>query len=109
MQVSTIGLDLAKQVFQVHGVDVEGMVVLRRRLRRSEVVKFFSTLPGCLIGIEACATARHRARGTEARSGLIPALLREALCQIWQDGCVNHDPPYDMFRCKPPIGVAPLV
>ena len=62
MQVSTIGLDLAKQVFQVHGVDVEGMVVLRRRLRRSEVVKFFSTLPGCLIGIEACATAHHWAR-----------------------------------------------
>ena len=62
MQVSTIGLDLAKQVFQVHGVDVEGMVVLRRRLRRSEVVKFFSTLPDCLIGIEACATAHHWAR-----------------------------------------------
>ena len=54
--------NLAKQVFQVHGVNAEGMVVLRRRLRRSEVVKFFSTLPGCLIGIEACATAHHWAR-----------------------------------------------
>jgi transposase len=62
MQVSTIGLDLAKQVFQVHGVDAEGVVVLRRRLRRSEVVKFFSTLSGCLIGVEACATAHHWAR-----------------------------------------------
>ena len=62
MQVSTIGLDLAKQVFQVHGVDADGTVVLRRRLRRSEVVRFFSALPGCLIGIEACATAHHWAR-----------------------------------------------
>jgi len=62
MQVSTIGLDLAKQVFQVHGVDAEGTVVLRRRLRRSEVAQFFSTLPVCLVGIEACATAHHWAR-----------------------------------------------
>jgi transposase len=62
MQVSTIGLDLAKQVFQVHGVDAEGAVVLRRRLRRAEVMKFFSILPSCLIGIEACATAHHWAR-----------------------------------------------
>ena len=62
MQVTTIGLDLAKQVFQVHGIDAEGVVVLRRRLRRSEVVKFFDTLPDCLIGIEACATAHHWAR-----------------------------------------------
>ena len=62
MQVSTIGLDLAKQVFQVHGVDADGVVVLRRRLRRSEVVKFFGALPGCLVGIEACATAHYWAR-----------------------------------------------
>jgi transposase len=66
MQISTIGLDLAKQVFQVHGVDAGGAVVLRRRLRRSEVVKFFSTLPGCLVGIEACATAHHWARELSA-------------------------------------------
>jgi len=62
MQVSTIGLDLAKQVFQVHGINTDGTIVLRRRLRRSEVLKFFSMLPGCLIGIEACATAHHWAR-----------------------------------------------
>src|SRR5215469_3875566 len=66
MQVSTIGLDLAKQVFQVHGVNAEGTVVLRRRLRRSEVVKFFTMLPGCLVGIEACATAHHWARELSA-------------------------------------------
>ena len=62
MQVSTIGLDLAKQVFQVHGINTDGAIVLRRRLRRSEVLKFFSMLPGCLIGIEACATGHHWAR-----------------------------------------------
>jgi transposase len=66
MQVSTIGLDLAKQVFQVHGVDASGAVVLRKRLRRSEVVRFFSMLPGCLIGVEACATAHHWGRELSA-------------------------------------------
>ncbi len=62
MQVTTIGLNLAKHVFQVHGVDAQGQPVLRRRLRRSEVMAFFAGLPACLIGIEACATAHHWAR-----------------------------------------------
>jgi hypothetical protein len=62
MQVTTIGLDLAKRVFQVHGVDVAGKIVLRRKLQRSEMAGFFADLPPCLIGIEACATAHHWAR-----------------------------------------------
>ncbi len=62
MEVTTIGLDLAKNVFQVHGVDDEGTVVTRRQLRRSRVLPFFKKLPPCLIGIEACATAHHWAR-----------------------------------------------
>ena len=62
MQITTIGLDLAKHVFQLHGVDQEGQVVLRRRLRRAEIVRFFSSLPPCLVGIEACSTAHHWAR-----------------------------------------------
>jgi transposase len=62
MQVSTIGLDLAKHVFQAHGVDADGNVALRRRLRRAEVVVFFSRLAPCLVGIEACATAHYWAR-----------------------------------------------
>src|SRR5438477_12270523 len=62
MQVTTLGLDLAKRVFQVHGVDAAGKVVIRRRLQRSEMAAFFADLPACLVGIEACATAHHWAR-----------------------------------------------
>ena len=56
MQVTTIGLDLAKNVFQVHGIDANEKVVVRRQLRRSQLMSFFSALPPCLIGMEACAT-----------------------------------------------------
>jgi transposase len=62
MEVITIGLDLAKNVFQVHGVDGAGVVTVRKKLRRAEVCKFFAALPPCLVGIEACATAYHWAR-----------------------------------------------
>jgi transposase len=62
MQVTTVGLDLAKHIFQVHAVDAAGKVVARKRLRRTEVLSFFAGLSPCLIGIEACATAHHWAR-----------------------------------------------
>ena len=62
MQVSTIGVDLAKNVFQVHGVDSAGKVVISRQLRRKQVIDVFSKLPACLIGMEACGTAHHWAR-----------------------------------------------
>ena len=61
-EVTTIGLDIAKNVFQVHGVDAEGNVLIRRQLRRSRVLPFFKDLAPCLVGIEACATAHHWAR-----------------------------------------------
>src|SRR6478609_651932 len=61
-EITTIGLDLAKNVFQVHGVDETGIVVVIKRLRRSQVIGFFAGLPPCLIGMEACATAHHWAR-----------------------------------------------
>jgi transposase len=67
MQVSTIGLDLGKRVFQVHGVDSAGRVIIRRQLRRGQVIDFFEKLPPCLVGIEACATAHHWARELMAR------------------------------------------
>jgi transposase len=62
MNISTIGIDLAKNVFQVHGVDAQGDVVVVRKLRRAQVVAFFAKVPVCLIGMEACATAHHWAR-----------------------------------------------
>ena len=60
--VKTIGLDLAKSVFQVHGVDADGMAVLRQRLTRGRMLKFFAKLPPCLIGIEACSSSHYWAR-----------------------------------------------
>ena len=60
--VTTIGLDIAKSVFQVHGVDSGGQVVLRRQLKRRYVLAFFEKLPPCLVGIEACASAHHWSR-----------------------------------------------
>ena len=62
MQVTTIGLDIAKNVFQVHGIDAAEKVVVRKQLRRSQVLAFFKALPPCLIGMEACATAHYWAR-----------------------------------------------
>jgi transposase len=76
MQITTIGLDIAKNVFQVHGIDPNEKVVVRKQLRRSQVMTFFKALSPCLIGMEACATAHYWAReltklGHEVR--LMPA------------------------------------
>ena len=60
--VAVVGLDIAKSVFQVHGIDAEGGVVLRRQLRRAHLLRFFAKQPACLIGIEACASAHHWGR-----------------------------------------------
>jgi transposase len=75
-EVTTVGLDVAKSVFQVHGVDASGKPVIRRQLRRGQVLPFFEKLPPCLVGIEACATSHHWGReiakfGHEVR--LMPA------------------------------------
>jgi transposase len=61
-EIITIGLDIAKSVFQVHGVDAAGAVVVRRRLRRDGVLEFFGGVPPCLVGLEACGSAHHWAR-----------------------------------------------
>jgi hypothetical protein len=62
MKITTVGIDLAKSVFQVHGVDERGKAVLRKQLKRAEVLKFFVNLPACLIGMEACGGAHYWAR-----------------------------------------------
>jgi len=62
MKVTTAGIDLAKNVFQVHGVDEHGKTVLRKQLKREQVAVFFANLPACLVGMEACGSAHHWAR-----------------------------------------------
>src|SRR5471032_2261979 len=64
--ITTIGLDIAKSVFQVHGVDVDGQVVIRRQLKRRYVLSFFQKLSPCLVGIEACASSHHWSRELKA-------------------------------------------
>lgn len=101
MEIKTIGLDLAKSVFQAHGINANGETVLVKRLHRKQMIPFFSKLPPCLIGVEACATAHHWARtltemGHEVRlmppsyvkgyvkRGKSDALDAEAICEAVQ-------------------------
>jgi transposase len=65
-EVSTIGLDIAKSVFQIHGVDRDGAVVIRKRVSRAKILELFAALPSCLVGIEACPSAHHWSRRLEA-------------------------------------------
>jgi transposase len=62
MQITTVGVDLAKQVFQVHGVDAHGTVVVRKQLRRKEMGTYFTKLPPCELGMEACSSSHYWAR-----------------------------------------------
>ena len=71
MKIRTVGMDLAKQVFQVHGVDAQGEAVLRKKLERSKVLEFFVNLPPCLIGMEACGSAHYWARKLQAMGHVV--------------------------------------
>jgi transposase len=81
--VSTIGLDIAKSLFQVHGIDAAGQVVIRRQLKRRNLLAFFEKLSPCLIGIEACASSHHWSR--ELRALGHATGLREALRQATEE------------------------
>ena len=70
-KVITIGLDVAKSVFQVHGVDGAGAVVIRKRVSRAKVLVLFADLPPCLIGIEACPSAHHWGRELESLGHIV--------------------------------------
>ena len=90
MQVTTIGLDIAKNVFQVHGIDAAEKVVVRKQLRRRQVLEFFKALPACLVGMEACATAHYWARELTKLGHRVPADAgegREGLRQAQQERC----------------------
>ena len=64
--ITTIGLDIAKSVFQIHGIDAAGNVTVRRKLKRPYVLLFFQKLPPCVVGIEACASSHHWSRELQA-------------------------------------------
>ena len=85
--ISTIGLDIAKSVFQVHGVDPAGRAVLRRQLKRRHVLVFFQKLAPCLVGIEACASSHHWSRELQALGHTVPDAsgLCEALRQAAEE------------------------
>ena len=82
--VTTIGLDIAKSVFQIHGVDVDGAVVIRKRISRAKLLEFFATLPACLVGIEACPTAHYWSRRLQALGHTVSAELRKSLSEAQQ-------------------------
>ena len=87
---TTIGLDIAKSVFQVHGVDAHGKMVVRRQLKRRYVLAFFKKLSPCLVGIEACATSHHWSRELQALGPHRPtdaSGLREAVSQAAKERC----------------------
>jgi hypothetical protein len=67
MQITTIGLDIAKNVFQIHGIDAAEKVIVRKQLRRGQIIAFFEALAPCLVRMEACATSHHWARELMAR------------------------------------------
>ena len=81
LSVKTIGLDIAKSVFQVHGVDADGQAVIRRKLKRRYVLAFFEKLPACLVGIEACATSHHWSRELQALGHRAVANLTPSQCE----------------------------
>lgn len=88
MKITTIGLDLAKIVFQIHGVDECGKVAARKQLKRGEISKYFANLEPCLIGMEACGSAHYWARKLEGYGHTVKLMappVREALCQNEQE------------------------
>src|SRR5262245_5001256 len=77
--VKTIGLDIAKSIFQVHGIDADGQVVIRRKLKRRYVLAFFAKVPSCLIGMEACATSHHWSRELQALTRSANSIMASGL------------------------------
>jgi hypothetical protein len=94
-EVSTIGLDIAKSVFQIHGVDADGAVVIRKRISRAKLLEFFAALSPCLVGIEACPTTSLEPPTSSARPHREAAAseLRESLFEAQQKRRQRRLPP----------------
>ena len=113
MEISTIGLDLAKNVFQVHGVSPTGEVVVRKTLRRAQVLPFFAKLAPCLVGAEACGTSHHWAReltklGHEVR--LMPASYVKPYVKRGKNDAADAEAIRATWRCSPsaPRSLSPM-
>lgn len=94
MQVTTVGLDLAKNIFQVHGITAGGAVAFNKSLRRAQLLQFFENLGPCLIGMEACGSSHHWARqfrklGHEVR--LMPAMYVKAYVKRGKSDAINAE------------------
>jgi transposase len=95
--ITTIGLDIAKSVFQVHGIGAKGNVVLRRQLKRRYVLTFFQKLPRCLVGIEACASSHHWSRELQALGHtvcLMPPAYVKPYVKRHKNEAHDHPPPF---------------
>ena len=110
--VTTIGLDIAKSVFQVHGIEATGNVVIRRRLKRRHVLAFFQKLPPCVVGIEACATSHHWSRELKALGHTVrlmpPAYVKPYVKRQTRLGAASSTHPQPLLRDSPerwPIAV----
>jgi len=97
MQITTVGLDLAKNVFQVHGVNRHGEVDLRKQLKRDQVATFFANLPACVIGMAACSSAHHWARKLQALGHTVrlclfsPSIVKHVQPRVRGGGCGDRD------------------
>ena len=92
--ITTVGLDIAKSVFQVHGIDAVGQVVIRRQLKRRYVLAFFQKLAPCLIGIEACASSHHWSRELQALGHtvrLMPPAYVKPYVKRQKNELINHE------------------
>ena len=94
MQVTTVGLDLAKNIFQVHGISADGTVAFNKSLRRAQLLQFFEKLEPCLIGMEACGSSHHWARqfqklGHEVR--LMPAMYVKAYVKRGKSDAIDAE------------------
>src|SRR5215468_9147430 len=116
--ITTIGLDIAKSVFQVHGVDVAGQGVIRRQLKRGHVLAFFQKLPPCLVGMEACASSHHWSRELQVLGHTVrlmpPAYVKPYGRRTMpptrrRSAKRSQRPPSSLVQLRTPFGPAMLV
>ena len=88
--ITTIGLDIAKSVFQVHGIDAAGQVVMRRQLKRRYVLAFFQKLPACVVGIEACASSHYWSRELQALGTLLGRSSSSGISILRSEPCATR-------------------